>query len=67
MTFTYLLTTDLGRTDLLLKVGSAMSLQYEVLPLYNLSTISSIAPTSGPANGRASFVLNGSNLKVNRK
>ena len=44
-----------------------MSLQYEVLPLYNLSTISSIAPTSGPANGRASFVLNGSNLKVNRK
>ena len=44
-----------------------MSLQYEVLPLYNLSTISSVAPTSGPANGRASFVLTGSSLKVSSK
>ena len=44
------------------QVGTAVSSQQEVLPLYNLSTISSVAPTSGPANGRASFVLTGTNL-----
>ena len=44
------------------KVGSAESSEF-VLPLYNLSAISSVAPTSGPANGRASIVLKGENLK----